>query len=173
MASQNQELRMVPRGSIIYDKGYILSMRRAKGPVAGLIKNPPITKLGKAGREQVKETRKVINARNKARSKDMERKVARLFGEGGHRVPMSGAMPGWKGDVIVEFRNNPGKMLIECKLSEAKDEYGSPSLTIVFEWLNKIQHETEQTRSKLGILVIHYLYVNRILSLYVINTNQT
>lgn len=115
--------------------------------------------MGDAGREQIRQERTRINGLNKDRAKKMENKIADYFGEGGKRVPMSGAAGSWKGDVVVEFQNHPGKMLVECKLSSSwKEGEDSPRIKIDFKWLPKIDIEVEITKSKFGILVFQFWY---------------
>lgn len=119
--------------------------------------NRPLTKTGEEGRKQIRLERKKINELNKSRAKAMERKIAEYFGEGGKRVPMSGAAGTWKGDVIVEFQNHPGKMLVECKLSAAyHNTADSPTLKLDFKWFPKIVEEVEITRATFGVLITHY-----------------
>lgn len=84
----------------------------------------------------------------------MERRVARFLN--GARTPMSGASSRYKGDVSVEFINNPGKYIIECKLSDAMSGSNLPQIVIRLDWFAKIQREAIAMRAKFGILVIHY-----------------
>lgn len=110
---------------------------------------PPLT-----SESQYKETRLKINARNRDRSKLHERRVAAILK--GSRVPMSGAMKEYKGDVIVNFINHPGKYVIECKLSSQLSPEDSPQLSFMFVWLSKLQYEVEITNAKFGIFVLHF-----------------
>lgn len=93
---------------------------------------------------------------NKARSKTMERDVAHFLG--GSRVPMSGAAAQWKGDCYVEFVNNPGKYLIECKLSAQRDKYNDGNIRLSFDWLPKMRTEARQMNCKFAVLIVKYLY---------------
>lgn len=93
---------------------------------------------------------------NKARSKSMEREVAAYLG--GSRVPMSGAAAQWKGDCYVEFVNNPGKYLIECKMSAQRDVLNDGQIRIDFKWLPKMRKEAQLMNSKFAILVIKFHY---------------
>lgn len=128
----------------------------------------PITKLGEEGRAEQRAERGKIARLNKGRANRMESKIAKFFvengneitGEGGrvsNRVIGSGALGGWKGDVIVELKNNPGKMLIECKLSSAyHNTYLCPQMRMEYKWLTKLQEDVATTGAKWGVLVIHF-----------------
>lgn len=69
---------------------------------------------------------------------------------------MSGAAAKYKGDVSVEFINNPGKYIIECKLSAALSGSSLPQLVIELKWFAKLQQEAAAMRAKFGVLIIHY-----------------
>lgn len=84
----------------------------------------------------------------------MERRVAKFLQ--GSRTPMSGAAAKYKGDVSVEFINNPGRYIIECKLSDDSNVDGEPRIAVKLQWFSKIQQEATAMRCKFGILVIHY-----------------
>lgn len=84
----------------------------------------------------------------------MERRVARFLQ--GLRTPMSGASASYKGDVTVDFVNNPGKYIIECKLSDATSASGYPQIVLQLKWFAKLQQEASAMRAKFGILIIHY-----------------
>lgn len=103
---------------------------------------------------QYQRTRKEINATNRRRAKDMERRVAKYLR--GDRTPMSGAGAKNKGDVTVDFTNNPGKYIIECKLSSDRNKDDTPQIAIYLIWLAKLQQEALAMRAKFAILVIHY-----------------
>lgn len=104
--------------------------------------------------QQLARTRKEINATNRRRAKAMERRVAKFLN--GLRIPMSGAAAKFKGDVTVDFVNNPGKYIVECKLSDAISINKHPQIVIRLDWFTKIQQEAAAMRAKFGILVIHY-----------------
>lgn len=96
-----------------------------------------------------------ITILNKTRSKNMERDVAKILG--GRRIPMSGAAAAFKGDVEVLFKNNPGKYIVECKMSaQLNDKANTPQIRINFEWLTKLRIEVEQMNAKFGVLIVHF-----------------
>lgn len=99
-------------------------------------------------------TRKEINATNRRRAKEMERRVAKFLN--GLRIPMSGAAANFKGDITVDFVNNPGKYIIECKLSDDLSGSNLPQLVIELKWFAKMQKEAAAMRAKFAVLVIHY-----------------
>lgn len=103
--------------------------------------------------EALRKDRQQINKLNKSRARLMEGRVARYLR--GTRVPMSGAARQWKGDCIIEFTNNPGKYIVECKLSAARklDDF---RLRIQFDWLTKIEREAIAMNAKFAILAIHF-----------------
>src|SRR5687767_12460961 len=68
---------------------------------------------------QLKRTRTEVNATNRNRARSMEQRIAKYLR--GDRTPASGAMAKYKGDITVDFVNNPGKYIIECKMSAGKD----------------------------------------------------
>lgn len=84
----------------------------------------------------------------------MERRVARYLQ--GSRTPMSGAAAKYKGDITVDFINNPGKYIIECKLSDAISASNQPQIVIQLKWFAKLQQEASAMRAKFGVLIIHY-----------------
>jgi hypothetical protein len=96
---------------------YIKVRDKRPADVAMRIIAPPLTKMGEAGLDELKTIRADTARLNKQRANSMERWVAKYFGEYGNRVPMSGSAGAWKGDVLVELKNNPGKIVLECKLS--------------------------------------------------------
>lgn len=102
---------------------------------------------------EYQKTRKEINATNRRRSKDMERRVARYLK--GLRVPASGAMMGMKGDCYIPLATG-GQYLIECKLSAAKDRQDKPRMTLDMKWFSKIINDYRAMNMHFGILVIHY-----------------
>jgi hypothetical protein len=103
---------------------------------------------------QFVRTRKEINATNRRRGKEMERRVAKFLD--GARTPMSGAAAKFKGDVTVDFINNPGKYIIECKLSDGTNGSNQPQVVLQLKWFAKIQQEAAAMRAKFGVLIIHY-----------------
>jgi hypothetical protein len=118
---------------------------------------PPLTKMGEAGLDELKTIRADTARLNKQRANSMERWVAKYFGEYGNRVPMSGSAGAWKGDVLVELKNNPGKIVLECKLSAVFNNAKlCPQIRVEFKWLPKLDLDVEITNSKWGILVLHY-----------------
>lgn len=87
----------------------------------------------------------------------MESRVANYLN--GLRIPMSGAAAKFKGDVTVDFVNNPGKYIIECKLSDdlSQGEVGGvPRLRLTLKWFPKIQQEALAMNARFGVLIIHY-----------------
>lgn len=119
---------------------------------------------------QLDNKRKEINATNRSRSKSHERRVAVLLH--GNRIPMSGAMKGYKGDVIVPFINNPGNYLIECKLTAQIDNARGGNLMIKLSWFEKLLNEVEDTLGcKFGVFVFHY-HNHSILQDYVLIREQ-
>ncbi len=84
----------------------------------------------------------------------MEHRVAKFLQ--GSRTPMSGAAAKFKGDVTVDFINNPGKYIIECKLSDATSASGHPQIVLELKWFAKLQQEATAMRAKFGVLIIHY-----------------
>lgn len=112
-------------------------------------KYPPLTSEA----ERVK-TRKQQNALNRARSKSMENRVAKVLG--GRRVLMSGAAAAYKGDVEVIFKNNPSGYIVECKLS-AQSKENEPYINIQFKWLPKMHQEAINMGVRFCILIINFL----------------
>lgn len=97
-----------------------------------------------------KSQKKTIQKQNKQRAKDMERRVAKILA--GQRTPQSGA--GFmKGDVRVPFKHR--HFMIECKLSSMVDT--EPYITIIFDWLVKMEREAEAMRSFFAVLIIHFM----------------
>ncbi len=84
----------------------------------------------------------------------MERRVAKFLD--GSRTPMSGAAAKFKGDVTVDFLQNPGKYIIECKLSDAISGSNVPHIVLALKWFAKLQQEASAMRAKFGVLIIHY-----------------
>lgn len=110
---------------------------------------PPLT-----SEEQYKRTRKEQNALNRARSKAMENRVAKLLH--GRRVLLSGAAAAYKGDVEVPLSNYPGAYIVECKLS-AQVETKMHVMPMDFRWFPKLHEEAKNMNAKFGVLVINYL----------------
>lgn len=112
-------------------------------------KYPPLT-----SENQLQKTRKEQNALNRARSKSMENRVAKVLG--GRRVLMSGAAAAYKGDVEVRFDNFPSGYIVECKLSaqtKDKDAY----ILLHFAWFPKMQEEAKNMGSKFAVLIVNFL----------------
>lgn len=110
--------------------------------------------------EQVyKETRKAINALNKARSRAMETKIAKYLTVDTldtSRTPMSGAMKQYKGDCIGYYSG--GKFMVECKLTQAQDKDEIPILKIEQAWLAKMHEEAKSIRAKFAVLIVHFVH---------------
>lgn len=121
------------------------------GNVSGRKKKyPPMT-----SEETLKKTRRQITLLNRARSKEMERRIARTLR--GRRIPMSGAAAQFKGDVEIPFVNYPGKYIIECKLSAQRNNAdAAPEIRLQFEWFTKLHMEALAMGAKFGVLIIHY-----------------
>lgn len=102
--------------------------------------------------EERKALRKAINAQNKRRGKQMERRVAKYLG--GHTVPMSGA-GAIKGDGMVQHER-VGYLFIECKMSAAIAANGEQRLLLQHSWLDKMQIEAEVMNARFPILVFHH-----------------
>jgi len=77
-------------------------------------------------------TRKEINATNRRRAGDMERRIAKYLR--GQRTPSSGALAAYKGDVTIPLVDKKRKYLIECKLSAVHTQANDPVIQIVLEW---------------------------------------
>jgi len=115
--------------------------------------DPPLT-----SEKTLVSMRKKTNAENKARSKAMETRIAKVLH--GRRIPMSGAAAAFKGDVEVLFENYPGKYIIECKLSAQIDKETAgkdPFIPIRLDWFPKITSQASDMNAKFGILIIHYV----------------
>lgn len=127
--------------------------RKKQKPHPGIV-----TKTGKAGRMQQMEKTKEINRLNKQRARSMENRIAKVFG--GVRVPLSGALKMWKGDVLVpivdENNDQMGHFIIECKLSAQSDTSGTPSVRFFFKWFDQLENEVFITRAKFGIVVFYF-----------------
>jgi hypothetical protein len=104
-------------------------------------------------REQYQRTRKEINATNKRRAADMERRVAKYLS--GDRTPASGAMSKYKGDVKVPLSRNK-HFLIECKMSAARDSYGNPEIAMQSAWFPKNKKDAKAMGSVFSVLIIHH-----------------
>jgi hypothetical protein len=102
---------------------------------------------------EYKKTRAAINKENRDRSKRHERRVAQLLG--GNRTPMSGGHAAYKGDVEILFSHNPGKYIIECKMSTSLKD-GIPQIGLAFNWLPKIRKEAKAMNARFSIIVLHY-----------------
>lgn len=126
---------------------------------------PPLT-----SKQQYTNQRKSGSSRNKDRAKDMERAYAKYLS--GERTPLSGALKAYKGDVIVEFQHNPGKLLIECKMSAQIRETTKTSvkqIRIYFSWFPKMHEEAKSTRARFAVLATHYLNTEYAFDLVFIN----
>lgn len=138
------------RNLIVKVKDYILTRPRLSKRKK---EQKPIRPIPLTSDAQLERTRKDINATNRRRAKDMERRIAKYLQ--GERTPASGAMARHKGDITIDFVSNPGKYIIECKLSAAKSGHQS-QIAIHLDWFAKIQQEAAAMRAKFGVLIIHY-----------------
>lgn len=93
-----------------------------------------------------------INAKNRQRGKQMERRVMKVLK--GNRVPMSGS-GAIKGDGQVFC--SVGYILVECKCSAAVDAEGQQKLRVDFRWLTKMEAEARVMNARFPILVIHHI----------------
>jgi len=117
------------------------------------VRKPQPVEVPVVSLEQIKANRKKINALNRSRAKDMERKVARILH--GERIFGSGAFKGYKGDCKVPFTY--GELLIECKLTESFHKVlKTPQINLDTKWLAKIHHEAYTMKCRFGLLVFHY-----------------
>lgn len=80
---------------------------------------------------------------------------------------MSGAHKGFKGDVIIPLIYNPGRYIIECKMSATITDYGVPKLNFLMSWFIKLKDEVRSMNAQLGVFVLHY-HNNNILKDYVL-----
>jgi len=101
-----------------------------------------------------KRTRKQINATNRRRAGDMERRIAKYLR--GQRTPSSGALAAYKGDVTIPFADKKKKYLIECKLSAIVGNKGEGRIQLVLEWFDKMQRDAISANAQFAILIIHY-----------------
>ncbi len=122
-------------------------IKKIKG--RSVVKIAPLT-----SEQQLKKTITERNAKNRARSKAMEHRIAQILR--GRRVPMSGAAAKYKGDVEIPFVNYPGAYIIECKLSAQRNVLDEPKMPIDFAWFPKIQIEARNMNAKFGVLIIHF-----------------
>jgi len=110
----------------------------------------PIT--SKAKFKQVDERRKEINRLNRQRAKAMEKRVARYLD--GVQTPQSGAGSA-KGDILIDFKNRPGKYMIECKMTSTRVK-DVPKMQISKSWIPKMKKDAYAMRALFPILVYHY-----------------
>lgn len=110
----------------------------------------PITSKGNF--KEIDKRRKEINRLNRQRAKAMEKRVAKYLD--GTQTPQSGAGSA-KGDILIDFVNRPGKYMIECKLSEARQK-GLPSMRIFKSWITKMIKDAKSMRALFPVLVYHY-----------------
>jgi hypothetical protein len=110
----------------------------------------PIT--SKAKFKQVDERRKEINRLNRQRAKAMEKRVARYLD--GVQTPQSGAGSA-KGDILIDFKNRPGKYMIECKMTSTRVK-DIPKMQISKSWIPKMKKDAYAMRALFPILVYHY-----------------
>lgn len=97
---------------------------------------------------ELKKTRQEINATNRRRAKEMERRVARYLK--GMRVPASGALAGMKGDCKIPLADGEQHYYVECKMSAQN------SFPLTIQWFDKVLTDTVAMNSRFGILVIHF-----------------
>lgn len=100
----------------------------------------------------VKRTQREINNTNRRRAAAMELRVAKYLT--GERVPLSGSLARYKGDVRVPLSH--GFYIIECKLSAGTTKQGEPQMLFQYSWLTKLRREAIAMRARFGILIIHY-----------------
>lgn len=98
-------------------------------------------------REQIKS----INAQNKRRSKQMERRICKELG--GNRVPMSGA-GSLKGDGLLYSKF--GLVIIECKYTAGIDKEGNAQIRFNFGWMPKLQSDVDAMKASFGVMVFRY-----------------
>lgn len=96
-------------------------------------------------RKQAKKPTSIKSLKN--RSKDQEREVAKSYQKAGfphaRRIPMSGAIQHWKGDV------DPGELLlVECKQTR------SGKLVIEPDWLAQVQKQSKDI-GRAGFYALH------------------
>lgn len=119
----------------------------------------------------LKEYRRKINQQNRDRSKRHEKRTADLLS--GSRVPLSGAMAQYKGDVIINFINHPGRYIIECKTSSARYRLtDEPMLLFSMSWLSKLESEVKSMNAKFGVFVLHYYNVNTLMDYVLIKEDD-
>lgn len=97
---------------------------------------------------ELKKTRQEINATNRRRAKDMERRVARYLK--GMRVPSSGAIAGMKGDCKIPIVGGEEHYYVECKSS------AQLAFPLTMLWFDKVLIDTVAMDARFGILVIHF-----------------
>lgn len=103
-------------------------------------------------REERLELRKSINAQNKRRGKQMERRVMKELG--GTRVPMSGS-GSIKGDGMI-MHPRIGYIFVECKMSAAMDARGKQRLNVSYSWFDTMDVQASVMNARFPILVIHH-----------------
>jgi hypothetical protein len=99
--------------------------------------------------EQRRAKIRAINAKNKSRSADMERRVMKYLK--GRRVPMSGS-GSIKGD--GQLYCDKGYVYIECKMSAALGNKG-PIMRISFTWLFELAKYSKVMCAAINALVYH------------------
>lgn len=100
----------------------------------------------------MEKNRKEINRLNRQRAKAMEKRVARYLD--GTQTPQSGAGSA-KGDILIDFKNRPGKYMIECKLSSGTKD-GIGVVTFYKLWFAKMYKDAKAMRALFPVLVYHY-----------------
>lgn len=108
--------------------------------------------------ESLHQIRRERAKRNKDRAKAMEQRIARILR--GKRIPLSGAMRMYKGDVEIPLRLPDKKYIIECKLSAGRTGSNDSSIRIQFTWLEKIRKEAVAMNALFGVLIIHFFQRN-------------
>jgi len=91
---------------------------------------------------------------NKRRGNALEYHVAKYLN--GRRMIGSGAFKGYKGDGEIQFINNPGKLIIECKSSSGVNARNESTVILYQKWFQKLYDDTIAMNGKFGILVIHF-----------------
>lgn len=132
---------------------YVLNVQEKRAERKHPLKQQTTRMRPLTSEEDAQRTRQEINATNRRRSKDMERRVAKYLR--GTRVPASGAIAGMKGDCVIPLVS--GFYLVECKLSAAQNETDNhPKIILNMNWFDKIIQDAKSMGAKFGVLVIHF-----------------
>lgn len=115
-----------------------------------IIDPPPITSKGRF--KEIDNKRKEINRMNRQRAKAMEKRVARYLD--GTQTPQSGAGSA-KGDILIDFKNRPGKYMIECKTTSLRRN-NIPKIQLTKAWIPKMIDDAKKMRALFPVLVYHF-----------------